>query len=179
MSIRMCQNTSLFHKFTTVFSTRWVHILFSYVCARYSQQQVCRLAAVVHPCPPCPTDLTPPVSTKLDITHNMVRGTTAHVTPDTLHCIQADTIVTYRKMTPHSGRMQLVVLELDVSEPYDHSKLLPVYMSVHYYILTNLYSSPCILFKTHYLITIFNTYFHQTIIQLKKYFSGYQFVITQ
>lgn len=44
-----------------------------------------RLVEVVHMCPPCPTDLTPPVSTKLDIIH-MVRGTTArHTRHPTLH----------------------------------------------------------------------------------------------
>jgi hypothetical protein len=77
--------SQIYHSF---FNKVGAHPIFLCMCKRFSTAglKVSRMVEVVHLCPPCPTDLTPPVSTKLDITH-MVRGTTAHATPDTVRCI--------------------------------------------------------------------------------------------
>jgi len=77
--------SQIYHSF---FNKVGAYPIFLCMCKRFSTAglQVSRMVEVVHPCPPCPTDLTPPVSTKLDITHNMVRGTMAcHTLHPTLH----------------------------------------------------------------------------------------------
>lgn len=78
----MLQYFFISHIYQSFFNKVGAYPIFLCMCKRFSTAglQVSRMVEVVHPCPPCPTDLNPPVSTKLDITQNMVRGTIAHHT---------------------------------------------------------------------------------------------------
>jgi len=79
----MLEYSFISHIYHSFFNKVSAYPIFLCMCKRFSTAdlQVSRLVEVVHVSPTCLTGLTPPVSTKLDIIHNMVGDTTmSHLT---------------------------------------------------------------------------------------------------